>query len=419
MINAQGGIFGSFAPMPQPNGLAAGTRLDAVYSPTTVTLAVTPASYGTIAARSWTAPIAQGLDATRPAAGAPMTAQQAAVYAPLYGLGAGQIVHALQQIAPLIYGDTQLASRSAFLAMGTAISGEMDARRGGSAPLHATTATGPGGTTLWMIGDGQFATLANASNGIPGFSLSSGGTMIGIDGAVTSSLRLGAAIGFTGQSITTPGTAGYDGHTVQASLYGSFDQGLAFVDLQGGLLMNDGTVNHTLPVYAAGLTGSVNGRGGGGSLRTGLRLPAGEWAITPSVLLSGAALQQNSLTETGATFTGLAIGAGSLASLQSMTAVQAERRVSVSSSTALRGAILAGWSYEMLDTTARTAAQFVGLPGSGFILGTASIGRSAAILGASATLETGSQLELFAGYSVATNIRMKAQNVTAGLRYAW
>jgi subtilase-type serine protease len=74
----------------QPEGLAAGTRFDALYGATTLDLVVIPARYAGYAAGSWAVPVGAGLDAARPAAGVAMAAGEAAVYAPLYTLAGGR-----------------------------------------------------------------------------------------------------------------------------------------------------------------------------------------------------------------------------------------------------------------------------------------------------------------------------------------
>lgn len=74
ILYAVGGISGSFTGLDQPAGLSAGTRFDALYGGTTLTLAVTPSSYADldlagIAETSTQAAVGGALDATRPAAG--------------------------------------------------------------------------------------------------------------------------------------------------------------------------------------------------------------------------------------------------------------------------------------------------------------------------------------------------------------
>ncbi|HVK42590.1 MAG TPA: polymer-forming cytoskeletal protein, partial [Phenylobacterium sp.] len=76
VVSASGGIAGRFTSLVQPAaGLAAGTRFDVIYAPTTVTLAVTPGSYADLAAAGLAQSdnqraVGAALESFRPAAGA-------------------------------------------------------------------------------------------------------------------------------------------------------------------------------------------------------------------------------------------------------------------------------------------------------------------------------------------------------------
>ena len=72
-----------------------------------------------------------------------------------------------------------------------------------------------------------------------------------------------------------------------------------------------------------------------------------------------------------------------------------------------------------MNTQARTTASFVGAPGSAFTLSNPSIGRSAAVVGMHAVLESDIPLQIFAGCDAAFNDRSAAQTITAGIRYIW
>ncbi len=74
VITADGGISGGYSGLTQPTGLAPGTRFDALYGANTLTLVVTPNTYGnlTLAGLSESATdaaVGRALDAIRPAAG--------------------------------------------------------------------------------------------------------------------------------------------------------------------------------------------------------------------------------------------------------------------------------------------------------------------------------------------------------------
>lgn len=109
---------GAFDSVVQPAaGLAANTRFDVVYRPTSVTIATTPgnfATFGTSAGWKRNAiSAAQGLDPFRPAAGA-----RAGAFYPLfnglYGMDGGELDYAFSQISGEIHADTmQMAQASA------------------------------------------------------------------------------------------------------------------------------------------------------------------------------------------------------------------------------------------------------------------------------------------------------------------
>ena len=73
----------------------------------------------------------------------------------------------------------------------------------------------------------------------------------------------------------------------------------------------------------------------------------------------------------------------------------------------------------MMNSQARTTASFIGAPGSVFSMSNPSIGRSAAVAGVHAILETGAPIQVFAGYDAAFNNKSTAQTVSAGIRYTW
>ena len=204
VITASGGLTGSFSGLTQPAGLAANTRFDALYGADALDLVVTPASYASYAGTNWAAPVGAGLDAARPAAGTALTADQSSVYAPLYTLAAGRIVPALEQIAPLIYPDTLMVNRTSYQMVEGAVDEQLQARRGAPAATGAQTAAGPGGTTVWLGGSGQFINQTSAANGTPGYSGSSGGAVIGIDGMVLPACASASPPGSAASRSTAP-----------------------------------------------------------------------------------------------------------------------------------------------------------------------------------------------------------------------
>nr|WP_294505112.1 autotransporter domain-containing protein [uncultured Rhodopila sp.] len=417
VITASGGLTGSFSSLTQPDGLAPNTRFDALYGATALDLVVTPASYAIYAGNNWAAPVGAGLDAARPAAGVAMTAGQEAVYAPLYVLSAEQIVPALDWIAPVIYADTLMVDRQSYQMVEGAVNDQLQARRGAPAATGAQTAAGPGGTTIWLAGNGQFINQDNAANGTPGYSGSAGGVVAGIDGTVLPGLRLGLAAGFYSQSVNSAYAASYQGASAQIQLYAGYQTGVLFVDAQAGTVFDQGNVRRSLPIYSAAVNNGVSGFGLGASVRGGARLAVGAWTVEPSLTFSGSSLSQNSLSESGAGAAGMHIGDSSIGSFRTTAAVEVDRRFALGGSYVLVPSVRLGWAYEALDTSAPVKASFLGAPGSGFVLTSASIGRSAAVAGLHAVLETGTAWQVFGGYDAAFNGKASEQSVAGGLSY--
>ncbi|MDP1750301.1 MAG: hypothetical protein Q8L22_12650, partial [Reyranella sp.] len=91
VVSAQGGVQGSFAGLAQPAGRPSGTRFDALYAPSSVTLVLTPAAYGNLGAAGLAqtanqTSVGQALDVLRPAAGLRLSGMAQSLFAPLYSL---------------------------------------------------------------------------------------------------------------------------------------------------------------------------------------------------------------------------------------------------------------------------------------------------------------------------------------------
>lgn len=422
VISAQGGVNGSFSGLAQPAGLASGTRFDALYNTQTLTLVVTPASYASLGAfgvaeTANQAAVATALDAGRPAAGVAPNAGQGGLYSSLYTLPARSLGTALTQLAPTVYGDGLMIGRDDWYLVSRAIETELGTRRGLSAGPKAQSAAGPGDSTVWLTGLGQFTQL-NSDNA-PGFHNSTGGFVAGIDVPLQPALRIGAAVGFTSFDASTSGSAEVSGQAVQLMVYGSYGIGMFFLDGQAGGVFSEADTKRTLSGWGLQAKGSPDSSGGGGSLRAGAHLDMQGWQVEPSLSLGGVGLNMGSLTETQAGGAGLAVGSGSVGSLQTLLGVRAERRFAVGETMAVVPSVQVGWAHEFLDVQAKTQAAFLGATASSFVVQSAPYGRDSAILGLRAELQTGGPLTFHVGYAGALNGNSQAQTITGGLRYVW
>jgi uncharacterized protein with beta-barrel porin domain len=96
-----------------------------------------------------------------------------------------------------------------------------------------------------------------------------------------------------------------------------------------------------------------------------------------------------------------------------------DRRFALGGAYALVPSARLGLAYEALDTRAPVNANFIGAPGSNFGLTGAPMGRTAPLAGLNAVLETGTALQMFAGYDVSFNDKATGQSVAGGLVYRW
>jgi autotransporter-associated beta strand protein len=422
VVNAQGGIQGSYSGLTQPAGLAAGTRFDALYGPTALALVVTPQSYGSlalagIAETANQSAVGGALDAGRPAAGVAMTAAQSALYAPLYPLSAAAIPGALESLGPTVDADGLMVWRDAWYLAGGAIGAAMETRRGGQPDSQEQTAEGPKGSTIWLTALGQFDSVGSAG-GVPGYSGSTGGVATGVDMPVLPWLTAGGALAFTSPQVSTKNSQTFSGQALQVTAYGSAHRGIFFLDGQfGGLFFQD-TTQRPLPSYGAQADGQTGGAGVGGSIRAGAHLQMAAWQVEPSLGLAGLGLSQGGFTETQAGAANLTVGSQGLTSIQSVLAARAERRFAVNETMALIPTARIGWLHEFADTVGTASASFAG-GGGPFSVESAPIGRDAALIGLGATLQTGGPASFYLAYSGAFAQNANAQTVNGGVSIKW
>ncbi len=422
VLSAAGGVNGSYSGLVQPAGLGAGTRFDALYADTSLTLAVTPALYGDlglagIPETANESALGRVLDATRPAAGVAMTGSQAGLYAPLYGQTSSTIPTTLQDLSPTIYGDNMMTALLGWSLVGDAVEQELDAQRGASRDPQAQAATGPTGRTVWLTGLGQFTNVN--SGDAPGYNGSVGGVAAGMDVPLQPGLRAGLAFGFTSPNIQDGTGATISGDAFEFQAYGSFQKGIAFADVQAGGSFSETDITRPEPAYGVRATGNANGSAGGGLIRAGVRLPWSGWQVEPSLSLSGVSFSQDSLAETTGGATSLGIAGASVASVQTLLGTRIERSLALNDHLVLTPSARVGWLHELADTDAATQASFLALPGPSFTVDSASVGRNFAVLGLAATLATGGPLTVYASYASAFNGQSDTQDITGGLRVQW
>jgi autotransporter-associated beta strand protein len=416
VLVADGGVSGRFASLTQPAGLAAGTRFDALYGGSTVTLVVTPASYANLAAAGVAqtasqSAIGRGLDAIRPAAGAGLDGAAAVLFTPLFGLPGGALPGALDQLAPTVYGDALLAARGAWYGFRDQIAGQLAGRVGCTA---CDEAPGPLGSRLWMSGLAQHSTVASAD--APGFQTTQSGAIAGLD-LPFGTARIGAALGGGSLRSSASNGAVADGNVVHLALYGGIDWGTLFVSGQAAYTMIDQTLTRPMGTWATTTLGSAALRAAGGDLSAAWRLPVGAWQVEPTASLGVVSLWSPATTEQTAALAQQVAGQ-SATSVRSLIAAPFGRRFEIGAqSLGLRGAL--GWAHEFADTAVTTSAAFAFAPNAPFAVTTAPIDRDQLLLGLSADLALHQGITVTVGYQGLLGERSTTHGVRAGLRVIW
>ena len=421
-ISAGGGVLGSYAGLAEPPRLAAGTRFDALYGPNALTLVVTPASYGNLAASGLPqtpnqAAVGAALDSTRPAAGVRLNLAQSQLYTPLYAASPAALPVTLDQLSPAIDGERLMIARDDWYLASGAVLTEMEARRGALRASGSQAATNANGVTVWLAGLGQFANVASSL--APGYHSATGGVVVGADAPVLPWLTAGLALGYVGTDASDGAGARLNGDGLQVQAYGSLHQGIAFLDMQAGGNFWEGTTWRTASIYGGQTRGDDSGTAAGALVRAGVHLPVGPWQVEPSFTLGGVSLHQNGLTENQGGAVALSLASNSIASVQTVLGARIQRSFALGGLMTLVPSVKLGWVHELADTNASATASFAGTGGTPFTVQTASIGRNSALAGFDATLQTGGPVSVFAGYTGSLDGRRTAQNLTGGLRLTW
>ncbi|KAF0103103.1 MAG: outer membrane autotransporter [Rhodospirillaceae bacterium] len=439
VVAAEGGVQGSFAGLTQPAGLGAGTRFDALYAPSSVSLVVTPASYGNLGAAGLPqtasqASVGQALDVLRPAAGVRMSGLAQSLFAPLYSLPAASIPQALDQLSPSLYGDMILSARQGFYGFADQVSQRLGTRRtgqgggqdiamacgdacGGLPNAAPNTVAGPLGTTAWLSGFGQWTQVAAAA--APGFQSSLAGVMAGLDVELAPGFVGGVALGggsantFAGNGATALGSA------MQATVYGEYTAGSFFVGGQASYLRVDQTTTRPLGAWNSVSRDSLVTTGVGGQVAAGLRLAWEGWAVEPTVGFAAAGFSSPRTVEQNSNGLAQEIDGQSLTSLRGTLTLPVNRTLMLADqrSLALRG--LLGWAHEFADVSATTQAAFAAAPAVPFASTSAPISPDSVLVGLSADFALEDGVAFFAGWQAAIGSSSTAQTLRAGLRVTW
>ncbi|MEN5081598.1 S8 family serine peptidase [Bosea sp. TWI1241] len=418
VLVASGGIAGSFVGLDQPGeGLAAGTRFDALYREAGLSLVVTPSAYAGLAGLSANGmSVAQALDAARPAAGVRPDAAH------------GQVFDALYQAAPATLGQeiAGLSGRSHAAAGAMALSGQQvigaaidrrlttdlgvfDRLAGGGNGYAALAGKGPVAMApqglaqaavtgrFWGQGLYGFGRRSGDADG-PGGGIDMAGALVGLDVSPGEGSLFGGALGFLrSRSDATRAQAeriAVDGYS--ASLYGGTTFGRFTLRGSFGASYSRTEVDRTItlgPVRQRA-HGEADGYGIFGTAMAGYRLATlAGLALSPEAGLSVNHIRRDGLTEQGAGAFGLSLRSLDATSVRTLAGIRLATPLGPGDG--LRLDLKAYWAHELGD--ARVVQQ-ASLLGAGFVTRGAKAGRDGAVVGASLAARLAPSVELIGSY---------------------
>lgn len=449
-LNAQNGatVSGTFAGLTQPTtGLATNTRFDVVYSPTSITLSVTPLTFAGFAIaqplnRNQRA-VAQAIDTIRPAPGiAPR-----AVLAPLFNLleeedtagddtaltalsgqgqgampraimdsflGLSEVVADRQAMVGLGGGDTQAALTPNIAFAYASARPATEARVAGLPAPITQAATSPYGQwTTWGQVYGRTSTVGDR-NGLNGYNSNGGGFVVGADRTTGSNLLTGAAFGYAHASTTSVDTKG-NSDIYSGELYATYAPGAFVFDgrVAGGATTTGTARTIVFPGASTTAGGSINGWGALAAGEAGYRFNVAAVTLKPYVGLTAQTFNRNAFTESSAF--GLSFPA------QTFTRVTTDVGVSASSTFQARGFTFApmvkvAWAHDLRDDTLATQAELFDAP---FVINPADPGRDAAVVGFKLAAWQTEKLRVFAAYTGEFRSNASSHQLSGGLRVAW
>jgi outer membrane autotransporter protein len=473
VIQAEGGLLGSFAGLEQPAaGLPAGARFDALYGATTLDLVATPASYGNLAPLG----LGQGgnqmaaggaIDAIRPAAGLRMTGDAANVFGALYTLPATAIPAALDQISGVVHaqalaatlehrrilgagiahrlaairaGDPALVTAQAALAprvaLDTARSVQMSASPGaGITPEWDGAAAGDGGGdgdgdggayagwSVWGRALGATGSVSGDGQAL-GYERQSGGALVGADRSFGHGLTAGIALGFLRGTVDGDANTGEVRlDTYQASLYG-----LYMPPSQAAMKpFLDATIGTGLSRYDSRRDiafGSLSRRAQGDGDGTDLTAEAGFGFTTrlqgidlePRAFLRWDRIGRGGFTETGADSLNLRVDGQTADALRAGIGLRASRGFNLGDGLRLQPELRLGYARELQDGL---DAGTHSLGGAAFQVESPRGGRDVLTGGVGLTAFRGDRFAVMVDYDGARSERGTEHVLTLGLRLVW
>lgn len=423
IAQAQGGITGSFSGLTQPAaGLPAGTRIDALYSPNTLSLHVVPISYRALQPLNITLTANQlatagSLDALRPVPGVRTSASTTDALLRIYALDAKGIAPQLDHLAPTAYGDALVSAAEALRETGQTIDDQVQLRHSKFAGVGTTVAR-RGETTWWMSGANGDSRAQRAGQ----TSVRSERTdlVLGADRQLEDNLLLGFAFSYSDDDVRSQQT----GARVKSDIFGlsaylGWLNGNLSITSRAGLSYADYRSQRSLYSIANLANGNKGGLGASSSTTIGYRIAGGNVAFIPEAALDFAMASRGELTEQNAGAVALNVNSSRFATLHTRLGTRVEVATSLGDGFSLAASAKGYWAHNFGDRTDWTTAAFVNAPNAPMFVTSVYRERDSAVVGASLSLQAPGGLTIWGRYNTERGGHFRSSRATAGLRWQW
>jgi len=253
-----------------------------------------------------------------------------------------------------------------------------------------------------------------------------GGVATGVDYRIDPHFLVGVGVAYgRGTQWTNRVTGTGTTDSFNASVYGSFTEGTAYLDGLAGYAYDDSHMTRTIvipglaPRTAFGNTGANQFSG---QIEGGYKVGLSEAVpiyVTPFVRLQALTSTQAAFRETGADSLDLNLAQQTTSSLSSVIGVDFGGAFEMGRRERLALQFRLGWGHEYAKLARPVSAAFAGAPATGFTVFGAAPQRDGAVLGLSASTDIAERIALYLRYDGGVTSGSNNQALSAGVRMTW
>jgi outer membrane autotransporter protein len=413
IVEAVGGVDGTFTALAQPTGLAGGTRFDALYDANAIRLVLTPSDYANLpnTALKGNASAAGGaIQSGRPAP----HARKDDLYRSLAILNEQELALALHQLGGEIHADMISAGFEAHRLNRDTIIGRLNDLRLGRFAPSASGQVDPN-QHFWLQARGGWLD-ADGDKNAADFDQTLWGLMGGVDMPINPSLRLGAAIGYVENDVDANAMGEGNTDSVQLVGYGLWEDGGKFANFAVGYGWDSYDTKRRINFREpSALRSSTDGYSLFLDAEGGMRIDQNGYFIEPTLGVRGDILRRDGFAERGG-IGALSVEADTYQAIQTRLGAMIERPFETAAGQ-LVPQLRAYWLHDFGDSIAPSSEAT--LSGQRFSVDASDVGRDALALGVGLTMEANENLSVFIDYDFTYRSEQTGHGLVAGIQMRW